>query len=80
MWTLLRDLGAREQVTTFLSSHDTQEIRGLCSEVSVIAHGRLVYTGPTQALGPDLDTFEQRLIELLTKVENQAPPSSEMVR
>jgi hypothetical protein len=45
----------------------------------VIARGRLVYTGPTQALGPDLDTFEQRLIELLTKVDSETPPSVEMV-
>ena len=26
MWSLLRDLAAREQVTTFLSSHEAQEI------------------------------------------------------
>jgi hypothetical protein len=34
--------------------------------VTVIAQGRLAYTGPTQALGADLDAFEERLIELLT--------------
>jgi ABC-2 type transport system ATP-binding protein len=66
MWTLLRDLAAREQVTTFLSSHDAQEIRSLCSEISVIAKGRLVYTGSTRDLGADLDAFEEQLIELLT--------------
>jgi ABC-2 type transport system ATP-binding protein len=66
MWTLLRDLAAREQVTTFLSSHDAQEIRSLCSEISVIATGRLVYTGSTRELGADLDAFEEQLIELLT--------------
>ncbi len=47
MWTLLRTLAATEQVTTFLSSHDAQEIRSLCSEISVIASGRVVYTGAT---------------------------------
>jgi hypothetical protein len=26
----------------------------------------LVYTGPTQALGSDIDTFEEKLIALLT--------------
>jgi ABC-2 type transport system ATP-binding protein len=66
MWTLLRDLAAKEQVTTFLSSHDAQEIRSLCSEISVIATGRLVYTGSTRELGADLDAFEEQLIELLT--------------
>ena len=66
MWTLLRDLAAKEQVTTFLSSHDAQEIRSLCSEISVIAQGRLVYTGSTRELGADLDAFEEQLIELLT--------------
>jgi ABC-2 type transport system ATP-binding protein len=66
-WTLLRNLAAREQVTTFLSSHDAQEIRSLCSEISVIAKGRVVFTGPTRDLGADLDEFEERLIGLLTK-------------
>jgi ABC-2 type transport system ATP-binding protein len=65
-WKLLRDLAAKEEVTTFLSSHDAQEIRSLCSEVSIIARGKLVYTGATHELGADLDAFEERLIELLT--------------
>jgi ABC-2 type transport system ATP-binding protein len=67
MWNLLRRLATSENVTTFLSSHDAQEIRTLCSEISVIARGRLVYTGATSQLGPDLDVFEERLIELLTR-------------
>ena len=67
MWNLLRRLAAPENVTTFLSSHDAQEIRSLCSEISVIANGRVIYTGLTGELGPDLDTFEERLIELLTQ-------------
>jgi ABC-type multidrug transport system ATPase subunit len=66
MWNLLRDLARKEQVTTFLSSHDAQEIRSLCSQISVIAEGKLVYTGLTSELGADLDTFEEHLIELLT--------------
>ena len=65
MWNLLRRLAADEQVTTFLSSHDAQEIRTLCSRISVIAKGRIVYTGPTSELGDDLDAFEERLVELL---------------
>jgi ABC-2 type transport system ATP-binding protein len=65
-WKLLRNLAAQENVTTFLSSHDAQEIRSLCSEISVIAKGRLVYTGATSELGNDLDSFEERLIHLLT--------------
>jgi ABC-2 type transport system ATP-binding protein len=65
MWRLLKELAAREQVTTFLSSHDAQEIRTLCTEISVITRGRLVYTGPSRDLGADLDTFEERLVELL---------------
>ena len=72
MWNLLRRLAATEDVTTFLSSHDSHEIRSLCNEISVIARGRLVYTGTTRDLGGDLDTFENRLIELLT---SQASPA-----
>ena len=69
MWNLLRRLAATENVTTFLSSHDSHEIRSLCNEISVIAKGRLVYTGATRDLGDDLDTFEERLIDLLTHGE-----------
>jgi ABC-2 type transport system ATP-binding protein len=76
MWNLLRDLAAREQVTTFLSSHDAQEIRSLCTEISVIAKGRVVFTGPTRELGPDLDAFEERLIELLTRTPDPARQGS----
>jgi ABC-2 type transport system ATP-binding protein len=66
MWALLRRLAATENVTTFLSSHDAQEIRSLCSEISVIRRGHLVYTGTTERLGSDIDTFEENLIDLLT--------------
>ena len=71
MWNLLRRLANEDKVTTFLSSHDAQEVRSLCSEISVIASGRVVYTGATNELGADLDTFEERLIELLTQ-QNRA--------
>jgi ABC-2 type transport system ATP-binding protein len=69
MWSLLRRLAATENVTTFLSSHDAQEIRCLCSEISVIARGRLIYTGVTQELGSDIDTFEENLVRMLTQSE-----------
>jgi len=67
MWNLLRRLAADENVTTFLSSHDSHEIRSLCDEISVIARGKLVYTGATRDLGADLDAFEETLIGLLTR-------------
>ena len=73
MWSLLRRLAARENVTTFLSSHDAQEIRSLCSQITVIAKGRLVYTGATQELGNDIDAFEERLVELLTDLSPTEP-------
>ena len=69
MWRL----AATENVTTFLSSHDAQEIRSLCSEISVIAKGRLVHTGATRELGGDIDTFEERLVEMLTQSEPCEP-------
>jgi ABC-2 type transport system ATP-binding protein len=70
MWDLLRRLAATENVTTFLSSHDSHEIRSLCQEISVIARGKLVYTGATRELGSDLDAFEERLIDLLTQASD----------
>jgi ABC-2 type transport system ATP-binding protein len=75
MWNLLRRLASTENVTTFLSSHDAQEIRTLCHEISVIAKGRLTYTGPTAGLGSDIDTFEERLIELLTQTAAPVSPN-----
>ncbi len=72
MWTLLRRLAADEEVTTFLSSHDAQEIRGLCSKISVITRGRLVYTGVPSELGATLDEFEDNLVRLL-----MLPPGTE---
>jgi len=74
MWSLLRRLAATESVTTFLSSHDAQEIRGLCSEISVIANGRLVHTGATREMGGDIDAFEERLIRMLTQSERIEAP------
>ena len=64
-WDLLRRLATTENVTTFLSSHDSHEIRSLCDDISVLASGRLIYHGPTRDLGGDLDAFEDRLIQLL---------------
>ena len=75
MWSLLRRLAATENVTTFLSSHDAQEIRTLCSEISVIAGGRLVHTGATRDMGGDIDAFEERLIGMLTQSERIQPPA-----
>src|SRR5262249_28293398 len=66
-WKLLGDLAARDGVTMFPSSHDAQEVRSWCTEISVIAKGRLVFTGPTNELGDDLDSFEENLIGLLTR-------------
>jgi ABC-2 type transport system ATP-binding protein len=71
MWNLLRRLAADENVTTFLSSHDSHEIRSLCTDIGVIAKGRLVYTGTTAELGGDLDAFETRLIDLLTRQDER---------
>jgi ABC-type Na+ transport system ATPase subunit NatA len=59
--------GASTIFASLRRSHDAQEVRSLCSEISVIASGRVVYTGATRDLGVDLDTFEERLIQLLTQ-------------
>jgi hypothetical protein len=48
----------------------------LCSEISVIARGQIVFTGATRDLGADLDAFEEHLIELLTH-GGQAVPSEQ---
>lgn len=78
MWRLLQRLATADQVTTFLSSHDAQEIRTLCGQISVIASGRVVYTGETAALGADIDTFEDRLVQLLTHA-SRAPRTAHIL-
>lgn len=65
----MQRLAATESVTTFLSSHDAQEIRTLCSEISVIARGRLVHTGAIREMGGDIDAFEECLVGMLTQSE-----------
>ena len=64
-WDLLRELAREEQVTVFLSSHDASEIQGLCDSLSVIARGRLTYSGRAAPLGRDPQAFEESLIRLL---------------
>jgi ABC-type multidrug transport system ATPase subunit len=61
---------------TQLSSHDAQEIRSLCIEISVIARGRLVHTGATRETGGDIDAFEEFLIGMPTQSERIEPPGS----
>ena len=73
MWKLLRRLAATESVTTFLSSHDAQEIRTLCSEISVIASGRLIHTSATHEMGSDIDAFEECLVGMLTQSGRSEP-------
>lgn len=79
MWKLLRKLAATESVTTFLSSHDAHEIRSLCSEISVIARGRLVHTGATREMGGDIDAFEERLVGMLTGAPQEAQITAKSV-
>jgi ABC-2 type transport system ATP-binding protein len=67
MWKLLHRLAEGENDTIFLSSHDAHEIRSLCDDISVIAGGKIVFSGATRDLGADLDAFENRLIELLVQ-------------
>ncbi len=68
MWNLLRRLAAEDNVTTFLSSHDAQEVRSLCSEISVIANGPRGLTPARRVIWERTSTtFEERLVELLTQ-------------
>lgn len=76
MWGFFRHLARSEKVTIFLSSHETNEIQSLCDRLSVIASGRLTYTGTAAALGKDSDTFERALIRLLRNEEASASPES----
>lgn len=72
-WALLRRLVAGGDVTVFLSSHDAAEIRALCQDLTVIARGRLAYSGPTAGLGRDEGEFEAELVRLLQGERERVP-------
>lgn len=65
LWDFFRHLNQKEKVTIFLSSHEVPEIQSLCDRLSVIARGRLTYSGPANRLGSDPAAFEASLIRLL---------------
>lgn len=72
MWEFLRQLSKEEKVTMFVSSHEVPEIQALCERLSVIAHGRLTFSGTTNQLGTDPAQFEAALIRLLQGSEEPA--------
>ncbi|HET6404182.1 MAG TPA: ABC transporter ATP-binding protein [Candidatus Thermoplasmatota archaeon] len=65
MWEMLRDLVRERGVTIFLSSHEVPEIQALCEDISVIARGKMTYSGRASELGKTPEEFEASLIRLL---------------
>ena len=73
--TLLRQLSRDEGVAVFLSSHQLQELEGLCTRIGVLREGRMVVEGDVATLragfaarqvvqGTPLSAFAARLAEL----------------
>ena len=44
------DLNRRERTTVTLTTHDLDDITRLCSRLTIIEHGRLVYDGTVEGL------------------------------
>lgn len=50
MRVFLKDYNARYRTTILLTSHNMGDIKGLCSRVLLINHGRLMFDGPLSGL------------------------------
>ncbi|MGA5820203.1 ABC transporter ATP-binding protein [Kitasatospora sp. NPDC094028] len=53
---------ADEGVTVVLSSHRMDDLEALCSEVTILATGRVRFSGPLGSLAPESRGFEHRLL------------------
>ncbi|HEX2022415.1 MAG TPA: ABC transporter ATP-binding protein [Candidatus Thermoplasmatota archaeon] len=69
LWEWLRGVVRERRVTLFVSSHEVREIRALCSDLAVIAKGRIAYQGAARALGGTDEAFEDALVKLLQDSE-----------
>jgi ABC-2 type transport system ATP-binding protein len=52
---------AAQGTAVVLSSHRMDELAALCSEVTILAGGRVVFSGPLSALAADSDELDYRL-------------------
>lgn len=50
LWSLLKDLRAREGVTIFLTTHYLDEADALCDRIAIIDHGMIIRDGSPTAL------------------------------
>ena len=76
MWEFFQHLSKKEKVTMFLSSHEVNEIQALCQRLSVIAKGKITYSGEAANLGADAATFEASLIRLLGESSTPKTPQA----
>src|SRR5262249_29145414 len=53
---------AAEGTAVVLSSHRMDDVETLCSEVTILATGRVVFSGPTDKLGAESGELEYRLV------------------
>ena len=58
---VLDDLAA-DGVTVILSSHRMEDLAALCSEVTLLAAGRVVFSGPVQKLAAECGDLDHRLV------------------
>ena len=52
---------AADGVTVILSSHRMEDLEALCSEATILSHGRVVFTGPLHKLSDDDRVLDYRL-------------------
>jgi ABC-2 type transport system ATP-binding protein len=57
---VLTDLVA-EGTSVILSSHRMDELAGLCSEVTILKHGRVIFSGPVSKLAAEADDLDYRV-------------------
>jgi ABC-2 type transport system ATP-binding protein len=53
---------AADGTTVVLSSHRMDDVEALCSEVTILATGRVVFSGPLTKLAAENDELDYRLV------------------
>ncbi|QGN57039.1 ABC transporter ATP-binding protein [Nostocoides sp. HKS02] len=61
VFAVLRDLAARG-ATVVISSHHMDDLAALCSEVTLLAAGRVVFTGPVAKLASESGRLDYRVV------------------
>jgi ABC-2 type transport system ATP-binding protein len=56
MWSYIKDLNAKEEVTVFVTTHYMEEAERMAHRVAVIDHGKIIALGTAASLKKETNT------------------------